>query len=265
VKLPEIIACGIYDSSIDRPDSIISKDREVLQFEVELPIGEGGISYINSASKPIKDNMLICVKPYQKRHTRFPFKCYYIHLAIDAGEVYETLSNAPDFMEPEDIDRYRRIFLEIISIHNSFSNNTNIKLFSLILELIYLISEEINKHNIKGASSNNIPVIEKTLKYINGHLTEDLSLEALASLNTISAIHFHNIFKKTMGITLRKYVEEKRLEKAMNMIITTNRTLTEIAFECGFSSQSYFSYAFKRKMHCTPREYMQKMNSRYEI
>jgi len=47
--------------------------------------------------------------------------------------------------------------------------------------------------------------------------------------------------------------------------MTTDHTLTEIAFDCGFSSQSYFSYVFKRRIGKTPREYIQEINSRYAI
>ena len=50
---------------------------------------------------------------------------------------------------------------------------------------------------------------------------------------------------------------------AANLLITTDYTLTQIAYECGFSSQSYFSYAFKRKMKSTPREYARRMLERY--
>ena len=49
----------------------------------------------------------------------------------------------------------------------------------------------------------------------------------------------------------------------MNMLIASDKTLTEIAYACGFSSQSYFSFAFKRKMKLTPREYAAKIAGQY--
>jgi AraC-like DNA-binding protein len=48
------------------------------------------------------------------------------------------------------------------------------------------------------------------------------------------------------------------------MLVATNFTLAEIAYECGFSSQSYFSYAFKRKMNKTPRKYAEEIFDQYE-
>jgi len=48
-------------------------------------------------------------------------------------------------------------------------------------------------------------------------------------------------------------------------LTTTDYSLTKISFECGFSSQSYFSCVFKRRMKKTPREYEKDIRSRYEI
>ena len=81
----------------------------------------------------------------------------------------------------------------------------------------------------------------------------------------LSPIHFHNFFKKSVGKTLREYVEEQRIKKATGLLLTTNDSLTKIAFECGFSSQSYFSYVFKRKMKITPREYVKDVYAKYGI
>ena len=88
-------------------------------------------------------------------------------------------------------------------------------------------------------------MIEKAMEYIRENLTSELSLEVVSEKMSFSPIHFHNMFKSATGMTLRKYVEEQRISKAANLLVTTDFTLTEIAYECGFSSQSYFSYAFK--------------------
>ena len=65
-------------------------------------------------------------------------------------------------------------------------------------------------------------------------------------------------------MTLREYVEDRRIRKAVNLLVETDLTLSEIAYECGFSSQSYFSYAFKKKMNLTPREYAKEIYNRYD-
>ena len=79
------------------------------------------------------------------------------------------------------------------------------------------------------------------------------------------APQYDYLCKTRTGKTLRDYVEEQRIKKSINMLLTTNFSLTQIAYECGFSSQSYFSYVFKRRMKVTPREYTKEIHSKYEI
>ncbi len=95
---------------------------------------------------------------------------------------------------------------------------------------------------------HNDPAVEAAIRFIKAHLTEELSLQIVAQGVSLSPIYFHNLFKKTVGMTLHSYIEQQRIKKAIDLLLTTDHSLTRIAYECGFSSQSYFSYAFKRKI-----------------
>lgn len=263
--LPEIVAIGIYDSNIVCKNIKISKLRNTSMFEIELPVENGGISYINKNSKQINKNMIICAKPGQERHTKFPFKCYYVHMIIHNGLLHDLLMSTPDFIETSKRDVYKDIFERLIKFYNTLNDTDEVILHSLLLKLIYTINKDSAYKNKNGNLINNYPIIEDSLKYIKEHLTEDLTLENVAKIMSFSPIHFHNTFKVAVGKTLRDYVEEQRIKKSINLLTTTNYSLTKIAYECGFSSQSYFSYAFKRRMNKTPREYVKDINERYEI
>ena len=112
--------------------------------------------------------------------------------------------------------------------------------------------------------TNNYAAIESTVAYIKENLTADLSLEALADRAGFSSIYFHKCFRASVGMTIREYVEAQRIKRATMLLVQSNMTLTEIAYECGFSSQSYFSFAFRRKMGMTPREYSARLLEMYE-
>jgi len=263
--LPEIVAVGIYNSHIAAKNLKISKKRRTSMFEIELPIEDGGISYIDSNSKQINPNMIICAKPGQVRHTKFPFKCYYVHMIIHSGVLYDMLINTPDFFETEKSNIYKDIFVKLIKHYSTLADSEEIILQSLLLELIYTIKKDSTLKNKNGNFTNNYSKVEKSLSYIKEHLTEDLSLDKVAKSVSFSPIHFHNTFKTAVGKTLRDYIEEQRIKKATNLLLTTNYSLTQIAYECGFSSQSYFSYVFKRRIKKTPREYAKEIYSNYEI
>ncbi len=265
LSLPEIVSIGIYNSQIAAKNKVITKNRKTTMFEIEIPVEEGGISYINSEEMPIEPNMVICAKPGQIRHTKLPFKCYYIHIIVREGGLYDSLMDIPNFVKTDKYKKYYGIFKELSKYYDTAVENDEIILHSLILELIYTLICDSRKTVLQERIKNsNYVAIEKVIKFIKENLTADLSLEAIADYAGFSPVHFHNCFKASTGRTLHEYVEEQRIKKAANMLLTTDNTLTEIAYECGFSSQSYFSYAFKRRMNLTPREYTKQIFSRYE-
>ena len=263
--LPDIVAIGIYNSNIAVKNKTVTNNRKTTMFELEIPIEEGGVSYINSEDSQIDTNTVICAKPGQIRHTRLPYKCYYIHMILREGELYNTLMDLPSFIKTSKYEEYCALFRELIKYYETTLKMDEIMLYSIILKIIHKLEADSQKllHREK-MKSNNFEVIDRIIKYIKGNLTADLSLEALSKIACLSPVYFHNCFKASTGKNVREYVEEQRLKRAANMLISTDKTLTEIAYLCGFSSQSYFSYAFRRKMGQTPREYAKDMFLRYE-
>ena len=265
IILPEIVAAGIYNSRIAVKDKLITKNRKTTMFEIEIPIEKGGISYIDSEGRHITPDIVICAKPGQIRHTRLPFKCYYIHMILNAGTLYDILTDIPAFIETRRQEEYRKIFEKLCRHSDSPLESDRIKAFGLVLELVYLLDKDSKKQLYRDKlKSGNYEIIENVIKYIQENLTSDLSLNAVASYASLSPIHFHNRFKAATGKTLHEYVEEQRIKKAAGLLVSTNLTLTDISYKCGFSSQSYFSYAFKRKMKMTPREYVKDIYKRYD-
>lgn len=259
IILPQKIWVGRYNAQIATKGRAVSKDRRVTQFEIELPMEDGGTSYINGKTHPIRTNTVICSKPGQKRHTRLPFKCYYIHMVIKEGYLYDILSEMPDFVELENPERVKNIFERICACHVSKNPENELLRQSLVLDLIYSVYRPTLAVQVKKNK-----VIEKSVAYIKSNLTSDLSLENLAAEAKFAPSYFHKLFKASTGKPLHKYIEDLRIEQAKNMLITTEMTLTQIAYECGFSSQSYFSYAFKRYTSMTPRAYAKKVMERYD-
>lgn len=265
IQLPEIVAIGIYNSSLVVKNRTVTATRKTTMFEIEIPIQDGGTSFINDEKASISRNMLICAKPGQSRHTRLPYKCYYIHMMVQKGELYDLLMSVPNYINLADNKEYYEIFEKLCKYFDTALDTDELILQSLILQLIFMIDRQARKLLATGKSkSSNFKTIERVIKHINSNLTSDLSLESVSSVAGFSPIHFHNCFKSATGLTLREYVEEQRIKRAANLLVSTDKSLTDIAYECGFSSQSYFSFAFKRRMKVTPREYAKQIFDRYE-
>ena len=264
IILPQIVSVGVYNAQIAIKNRMVSKNRKTTMFEIELPIGSGGTSYIDSETHAISENVIICAKPGQTRHTRLPFECYYIHMIVGEGALWDILSALPNYIDFSDTDHIKEIFISLCEYWNTGIKSDDILLQSLILKLVYILNQNAT-HMMKLTSKrNNHQVISKTLEYINNHLSDELTLERLAGIANFNKTYFHKVFKASTGKTLHEYIEDQRIKKSVNLLISTNMTLTEIAYECGFSSQSYFSYAFKRRMGLTPRNYAKTVFQKYE-
>lgn len=265
IILPKIVATGIYNAALAHKNTVTTKNRKTTMFELELPTEDGGISFIDGEAHPITKNSVICAKPGQIRHTRLPFKCYYIHIIVNEGELCDRLSKIPHFVNTDDGEReiYEKFFKEITVLYNASSEDASLMIHSRLLELIHILSEHSERMTVKETSHNK-QMIERVIHYIEDNLTSELSLERVSKYASFSTIYFHNCFKRATGKTLREFVEERRIKRALSLLIGSDMTLAEIAYECGFSSQSYFSYAFKKAMKMTPREYAKAVHKRYE-
>jgi AraC-like DNA-binding protein len=263
IILPQIVTIGIFNSQITRKNQTVSKKRKTTMFELELPIIDGGTAFVDDEVNPITENTVICIKPGQSRHTRFPLKCYYAHVVVTKGSIFDTLSSLPNFIPVVNKEEIKNIFSSLYEHYISGTESDDILIQSLVLKLVYLLNKNAQRNAKTIKNSNRLQVIEDTIKYVNEHLCEDLSLEKLASKAGFNAIYFHKLFKAATRKRLHAFVEEQRVKKSINLLISTDMTLTQIAYECGFSSQSYFSYAFKRRMKQTPRQYAKTISVKY--
>lgn len=262
---PQVVAVGIYNAQVAFKSRTVSKNRKTTMFELELPMIDGGISYIDNSSHTVTEDLIIFAKPGQMRHTRLPFKCYYIHMIVKEGRFFDILSSFPNYIELTNTDEIKETFRELCEHYESGTPDNDIMIQSLLLKLIYLLNRQVLSRKAKHSPKrNNHEVIDKTIDYINANLTADLSLNTLCERANFTPVYFHKLFKASTGKTLQKYVEEQRIKKAIALLLAEEMTLTQIAYECGFSSQSYFSYAFKRKMKLTPREYSKEIQLKYE-
>lgn len=263
--LPELEVFGIYNSRKIGPDGKVSQMRKTAMFEIELPIESGGISYIDGTSSPISPNVIVCAKPGQSRYTKYPYQCYYIHMLINDPELAGLVQKLPDFLPIEDRKQYETMFTRLCTFDNTHSHEDELLLQSIVLELLHsLIKEASQKALIKKQKFGHYFEIDTVLEYIKENLSEDLCLQNMSKRFSLSPIHFHSVFRKAVGVTLHEYVLEQRLKNAINLLLVTNMTLTQIAYASGFSSQSYFSFVFKKKTGKTPRQYARSVYKKYE-
>lgn len=97
--------------------------------------------------------------------------------------------------------------------------------------------------------------MEYIQKYLNEHFNEKIQLYELAEMSGYSYDWFRHVFKRQTGMSVTQYIILQRLKHAANQLITTNKTVTQIALENNFSSSSQFISQFRKHNGITPKAY----------
>lgn len=108
----------------------------------------------------------------------------------------------------------------------------------------------------RNTRDTHINVANKVISYIYKNIDSDINIDELAISFHMSKIHLHKIFKEQMNRNIYECIKAIRLQKASNLLLTNKyATITEIANMCGYSSQSSFIKAFKKRFEQTPKEW----------
>ena len=84
---------------------------------------------------------------------------------------------------------------------------------------------------------------------------EPLDVPTLAAIAHLSASQFGRVFKEVYGETPHRYLQRRRVERAMTLLRQTDRPVTDIAWDVGFASLGTFSRTFSTIVGCSPREF----------
>lgn len=96
------------------------------------------------------------------------------------------------------------------------------------------------------------------VSFLYQHYNEKITLEEIAAAGHISRSKCCRIFKHYLQQSPISFLNTYRLKVSCNLLDSTDKSITEIAFACGFNHLSYFSKNFYNHYGCTPREYREK-------
>lgn len=129
--------------------------------------------------------------------------------------------------------------------------NSVVDVSSLMSDMVRSYCRLVRKHSIRHYS----PPVQKAITFIDSDLTADLSLSALARMQSVSAGYLSSLFKQETGQTLTEHVNQKRVKYAMQLLKSTKLQIQTIAQHCGILDVQYFSKMFKKYVGKTPKEY----------
>ena len=143
--------------------------------------------------------------------------------------------------------------------------NDPLRSIGAFFNLMAMIAErpEFNTVSTNSAYSNVMSQkisqrMERVSKYIQDHYQGTITLSEIADVASMTEQSFSRWFRQTSGLTFVDYLMQLRTTVASNLLINTNKAMTEVAAESGFNSSSSFNRAFLKIKGCSPREFRKK-------
>lgn len=186
------------------------------------------------------------------------YECDTLHFEIksSAGKDFETIFDTfPTFLQPKDLDEIYRLFQELKKAFSSTVEYEQLNAKILAHQLLLQVYSAASNPNESKPSYH--PAIRHAISYIQNNLSEELNVQILAQKCNLSPSYFQLAFKNSTGKTPNQFVMEQRLNQARKLLLSTDFSIGDIGFECGFSSSSYFIYVFKKMYRQTPFQFRQ--------
>ena len=136
-------------------------------------------------------------------------------------------------------------------IFNCFSKGTALRdsWLSCHLETLLLTLSAVEERALPHQ------VLARSLHYIEGHYTEDLSIPVLAAMENLSYSRYHDVFTSVLGISPKRYIIRKRLDHACRLLLDTDMSIGQIGAQVGYADPCFFAKLFKKELGCTPLSY----------
>lgn len=150
---------------------------------------------------------------------------------------------------------------DIINLaHSNDSFASVIRLFNLLyrLSLVEGARELSSSSFVDAREENEDERVRLVKKYISEHYMQDISLQEMANLTCMAEESFSRFFRKKTGRTPNRYLIDYRLGIAARMLLTTQLSVAEIGYSCGFNTLSHFNRLFRESKGCTPSEFRER-------
>lgn len=153
---------------------------------------------------------------------------------------YYTVEN----ITPKNIERIQPFFEELLKIKDDIEKTNEKK--SLVYKILQALYDDTR-------IDFNTSIIEKCVNFINQNYTDcNLTISNICKIGNISEATLRRLFNQHYGMSPKKYLIKLRLNKGTQLLIKCEKTVNEIAEECGFSDEKYFSRCIKKHFGVSP-------------
>lgn len=192
-----------------------------------------------------------------------------IYKAIDTYQIQDTFMLFEEFIS---MIRHNKVpvaeviqYFQSIVIYYSTKNQVDdLELYEVIHQLaddtgfqekISIVRKIIAAARTTQREKVYSPAVQDILSHVEDSYDEDISLKQLSEDLHINVMYLGQLFKKEVGMSLSKYLNNYRIEQAKKLLTETNLAVAEIGFKVGYQNQAYFYRVFKSSENKSPKEY----------
>lgn len=228
-------------------------------YELEIPIEGEGYEIINQVRYDISTSRMFLFRPtdYHEIIATKPLKI--LNIAFTSSVLDESiLTNFFDYDNDIVIDltpnKLNQVLSTIEVIKEIFYGHRSKKelILSHLLNALLLIV--IGSSFVKCAKSSKSSSVD-VLRYIQSNFNKNPSLQELSDFCGYQKNYFCDFFKKNVGMTYKEYLLNVKVNASKKLLKVSNRSIKEIAVECGFNNANNFIRKFKYQTGLTPKEY----------
>lgn len=198
--------------------------------------------------------ILDCYKPHEY-YTNDSFESIWIHISgANSFELFEEVEKTDgNLVKCRDINHVKKL---LFRIYDSISGVNPPSELNISLDIYKIFAELLNPQSIKSKGESNYEdSILDVKNYIAENLSEKLTVQRLADESHMSTSHFSRVFKQQTGFSPYDYVLITRLNKAKYLLQKTEMSVSSIAYETGFNSESNFICFFTDNEGISPGKF----------
>lgn len=144
------------------------------------------------------------------------------------------------------------------SNYNAFAKAESDHILSAML---YELTEQAAEISTIACETNDTETrLSELLEWVRANMDHEMTLENVARRFNYSSPYLCKMIKKKIGISFKEYLTEARLSKAKAMLVNSDKTVKEIAYEVGFEDEKYFMRIFKKTENVTPTQFRNAYN-----
>lgn len=171
------------------------------------------------------------------------------------GEITQSKPEDP-FLPPN--DRSRAVFRLLDLMRDKAENDPDCRPELLAAYINALVGETLRAFSLKKTDGTSLTTAQKILFYCSHHYRQTISLDTLSAALFLSKNHITRTFRQKIGSSFCDYIHSLRIHLAADLLLHTERSVTDILYECGYNNQSTFNRAFFTLCGTTPGEYRRK-------